>query len=146
DGEDLLRNTTHLTYSNTSSYSAANNLATLGSGNIDIRDEANSDSLDGINRDTTNTTYELWDVERQEGNIDLTVDHRLLSEQGREDIKRDVEDIREWGQDISRAASAVRQSEAMSITSFWNVLENNVIGTQIKNELQRDPKNHATLQ
>ena len=101
DGDDLRVNTTSVNYSNTSSYSASNSLATLGTGNINIRDEANSDSLDGINRDTTSTTYALWDVERQEGSIDLTLDHRLLSEEGRQEIGEDFRRSKHFGSNLA---------------------------------------------
>lgn len=100
DGDDLEVNSSNISYSNTSSYSASNSLATLGNGNIIIHDQENSDSLDGINRDVTDDTYELWDVERQEGNIDLTVDHRLLSEDGRNKIREDFARSRLLGEDI----------------------------------------------
>src|SRR5690606_19265070 len=76
----------------------------------------------------------------------LTIDHRLLTEEGRAKIKNDFTDTKEFGQDISRAASAVAQKENVGLGSFWEVLENNTIGTKIKNELIRDPKNHHILE
>ncbi len=42
-----------------------------------------------LNRDTTNINEELFEVERSEGNIDATLDHRLLTEEGRGQIKED---------------------------------------------------------
>jgi len=102
-GREMTVNTTNLTYSNTSEYSAGNAMATLGTGTITVGGTVleengelteagqNSDSpLAGLNRDTTDTTYELWDVERTEGNIDLQVDHRMLSEEGRAEIRQQI--------------------------------------------------------
>src|SRR5690554_3491165 len=136
-GREMTVNTTNLTYSNTSEYSAGNAMATLGTGTITVGGTVleengelteagqNSDSpLAGLNRDTTDTTYELWDVERTEGNIDLQVDHRFFSEEGRQAIKNDFVDTGEFGQDIARSVNTVGDSENLGITNFWETLDN----------------------
>ncbi|MCV2884698.1 filamentous hemagglutinin N-terminal domain-containing protein [Aestuariibacter sp. AA17] len=83
-------NTSTLTYSNTSSYEKSKTLATIGAGSLTVTDEANSDNLASLNRDIDAINKELFSVDRQQGNIDLTVDHRLLSEDGRRQIAEDA--------------------------------------------------------
>ena len=113
---DTKNQSSSMQYSNTSSTSLGKTLATLGEGDITIGGESqagdstgkSSDLLAGLNRDTQNTEKELYSVDRQQGNVDVTVDHRLLSEEGREviaeDFKRSVEgavaitrEIKTWG-------------------------------------------------
>ncbi len=101
EGDDLEFNTTNISYSNNSTYAASNTMATLGQGNItvggvqleengELTEAGEGDSvLAGVNRDTSNVTNELWDIERQEGNVELTVDHRTLSEEGRTRINNE---------------------------------------------------------
>src|SRR5690554_5272566 len=101
-GREMDINTTNITYSNASEYDASNAMATLGTGNITVggvaleqdgeltdAGAAEGSALAGLNRDTTNTTNELWSIDRQEGDVDLQVDHRMLSEEGRKEIKED---------------------------------------------------------
>ena|GEM_PF-5671203 len=47
-------------------------------------------SPEGVNRDVAQVNKEIYDVDRQQGNIDLTVDHRLLSEDGRKEIRQQL--------------------------------------------------------
>ncbi|WP_445945144.1 hemagglutinin repeat-containing protein [Shewanella sp.] len=84
------------TYSNESSYDKSKTLATIGQGTVTVGDAGAADSaatttaaLAGLNRDSSNLTKEFYSVDRQQGNIDLTVDHRLLSEEGRKQIGED---------------------------------------------------------
>ena len=44
-----------------------------------------------LNQNTDNLDKEIYSVEQTKGNVDLTVDHRLLSEEGRKDIAEDTE-------------------------------------------------------
>ncbi|MGY5796418.1 hemagglutinin repeat-containing protein [Rheinheimera faecalis] len=77
-------NSSTYSYQNESSQSLDKTLATIGQGNITVGGEAASP--EGLNRDVDNTNKEIYAVDRQQGNIDLTVDHRLLSDEGREEI------------------------------------------------------------
>ena len=108
-GRELDPNTSNITYSNNSQYDASKALATLGTGNITIGGKTDSEenpheSLTGLNRDTTNTTKDLWSVERQEGNVDLAIDHRMLSEDGRKEIKEDFKRTEILGESIADMA------------------------------------------
>ncbi len=82
-------NTTNIQYSNSTGYEKTKTLATLGNGNIQI---ANSDTttLDRLNRDTKNISKDIFNTKRQQGNIDLTIDTRLFSKDGRNQILDDV--------------------------------------------------------
>ncbi|WP_334079313.1 two-partner secretion domain-containing protein [Microbulbifer sp. M83] len=94
-GDDLRLNTSNVQYSNESQYSKDKTLATVGQGNITVRDEDSEENGDlaGLNRDVKSTEKELFEVERQEGNIDVTVDHRILQEGLIDTIAGDLETI-----------------------------------------------------
>lgn len=142
-------NTSSLTHSNASSYSKNKTLATLGLGNVIVASDQNTgeDSLERLNRDTDNTTKDLYEVDRQQGNVDVTLDTRLLTESGRQQIKNDAVDTKEFGEDIARAASNVSKDENLSgFGDFWRNLDNNAKGTQLKNDLLRNPENAHILE
>ncbi|WP_163392565.1 DNA/RNA non-specific endonuclease [Enterovibrio norvegicus] len=86
---DSTYNSSTLQYQNSSDYSVTKSLATVGEGNVTVGGDADSDSLTALNRDVENTEKDLFTVERNEGNVDVTVDHRLLTEEGRSDIAED---------------------------------------------------------
>ncbi|WNJ95661.1 hypothetical protein RND59_00625 [Vibrio ruber] len=48
----------------------------------------NTRDTERLIRDITSTTKDLYSVDRQQGNFDVTVDHRLLSETGRKEIAK----------------------------------------------------------
>src|SRR5690606_13400300 len=116
-GRELDPNTSNITFSNNSQYDASKALATLGTGNITVggvqmekdgeltdAGKANDSPLTALNRDTTNTTKDLWSVERQEGNVDLAIDHRMLSEEGRKGIQEDFKRTEILGESIADMA------------------------------------------
>ncbi|MDO6582175.1 hemagglutinin repeat-containing protein [Photobacterium sp. 2_MG-2023] len=86
-GIDSTYNSSNLQYKNTSSYSKDKTLATLGQGEITLSDDSD---LTALNRDISNTSRDLFEVDRQQGNVDVTLDHRLLTEEGRHNIAEDV--------------------------------------------------------
>ena len=141
-GEDNLRvNTTNIQHSNSSHYDKSKTLATLGQGNINIADKENSDDLDRLNRDVDNVDKDIVSADRSKGNIDLTVDHRMLSEEGRAEIKENFVDSYEFGEDIAEAASQLSKSDELGLLNFWSALHNNTQATQLKNDLLRKPEN-----
>ena len=71
------------------SYTLSKNLATLGSGNIEIADKDNSDDLTRLNRDTTKLTKDLVNTSIS-SNVDGSMDLRVLTADGREQIKSEV--------------------------------------------------------
>jgi hypothetical protein len=78
-------------YSNGVNISKDKTLSTLGQGDIEVKDEENSDDLERLNRDVTKVTKEIYDVNLQKGNIDVSLDHRLLTKDGRKKIKEDFD-------------------------------------------------------
>ena len=80
------------------SYSLSKNLATLGSGNIEIADKDNSDDLTRLNRDTTKLTKDLVNTSIR-SNVDGSIDARVLTANGREQIKQELEKV---GQGIAK--------------------------------------------
>ena len=103
NGTELRPGTSNLTYTNSQQNRASNTLATLGHGNITVSGtvlEQNGELteaglavdtvLAGINRDTTNTTKDLWNSDYSQ-ELDVTLDHRLLTEDGRNEIKQNAE-------------------------------------------------------
>ncbi|MDW6092418.1 hemagglutinin repeat-containing protein [Vibrio rhizosphaerae] len=86
---DASRNSSRYQYTNQSGYYKSKTLATVGQGVLRIEDTRNSDDTERLNRDVTSTTKDLFSVDRQQGNFDVTVDHRLLSETGRAQVKED---------------------------------------------------------
>ena len=82
------------------SYSLSKNLATLGSGNIEIADKDSSDDLTRLNRDTTKLTKDLVNTSIS-SNVDGSMDLRVLTADGREQIKQELEKV---GQGIGEFA------------------------------------------
>ena len=85
-------NSSSLQYSNNKTYSKTKTLATLGNGEVDITDEENSDDTTALNRDTQNLNKDIYNVNTGV-KIDMTLDHRLLSEEGRKEIKEDYKQL-----------------------------------------------------
>jgi len=149
DGTDLNINSSNIGYTNNNSYSKSKTLATLGQGNITVGGETLGEGATAdlnINRDIDNVDKDFYSIDRQQGNIDLTVDHRLLSEEGRQQIKNDITDSYEFGQDIVKATETLNESDALGLLDFFGALHNNAIGTQLKNDLQRNPENAHILE
>jgi len=101
NGNTLYANTSNLAYSNSQQNSASKTLATLGHGSISVggtqleqdgeltdAGRANGSPLIGMNRDTGNTEKTLWNSEQSQ-TVDATLDHRLLTADGRNQIKED---------------------------------------------------------
>ncbi|WP_180995929.1 hemagglutinin repeat-containing protein, partial [Campylobacter concisus] len=83
------------------SYTLSKNLATLGSGNIEIADKDNSDDLTRLNRDTTKLTKDLVNTSIS-SNVDASMDARVLTADGREQIKSEIKHIIDKLDDFNR--------------------------------------------
>ena len=116
---DTKNQSSSMQYSNTSSTSLGKTLATLGEGDITIGGESQNGStgkssglLAGLNRDTQNTEKELYSVDRQQGNVDVTVDHRLATgnlEAIGDDLDKAIENIEG---DIEKAKDNIEEGYA----------------------------------
>ena len=76
-------------------------MATLGSGNIEIADKENSDDLTRLNRDTTKLTKDLVNTSIS-SNVDGSMDARVFSKEGREQIKSEIKHIIDKLDDFNR--------------------------------------------
>ena len=91
-GLDLSSSTTSLNRKNDTTYTKTKTLATLGQGTVTLTgtDAASKDALKQTNREITKVDKDIYHVERTQGNIDVTLDNRLLSEEGHKSIAEDI--------------------------------------------------------
>lgn len=124
-----------------------NTLATLGGGNITKKDgSAHEEGLvESANSDLNNSQEITKDMKTGGLNATVTVDHRLLSENGLNDISNDFEDSYEHGEDIARAVDTVIESDDLGILNAGEGIHNNAMATQLKNDLIRNPENAHIL-
>ena len=101
--------------SNSLEADASKTLATLGTGNITIKDKDNSDELDRLNRDKDNVNKDLYSSSTGT-KVDATLDTRLLTEDGRKEIAEDVERSKRLGQAITDVAT----SDSVKIKDTFN--------------------------
>ncbi len=144
-GTSLSVNSSNVSISTSTQASGGNTLATIGQGTVIVNNEADSENLDAINRDTDNVTNELYNTDTGMS-VDATIDHRLFTEDGREQIKKDFVDSYEFGEDIFNAAQTLNEDDALGLLNFWSALHNNAMGTQLKNDLLRNPENAHILE
>ncbi|WP_078424792.1 hemagglutinin repeat-containing protein [Campylobacter pinnipediorum] len=78
--------------SNSLNMNNSKTLATLGKGSITILDKANSDDLQRLNTDTSKLSNELYSSQTN-SKVDASLDTRLLSKEGREQMKHDYENM-----------------------------------------------------
>ncbi|MDD3325402.1 MAG: hemagglutinin repeat-containing protein [Sulfurospirillaceae bacterium] len=85
-------NSSTLSLSNEMGYSRSKTLATVGEGTLHVKDTENSDELTRLNRDTSKVSKELYSGSVGTS-VSATLDHRLLSEVERKEIKQEYEDM-----------------------------------------------------
>jgi filamentous hemagglutinin len=125
--------------------------ATIGLGNVTVGGLSIEESIDeqaqfaDLNRDAANSQEITKDMERGGLDMSLTVDNRMLTKEGRKAIANDFEDTYEHGQDIGRVAKAISDNEDLGILNFGEALDHNAKGTQLKNDLLRNPENAKIL-
>ncbi len=114
--------------------------ATLGNGTIQTRTGDDHD-LSHTNRDL-NATQEITKDQQTRGlDSSVTVDHRVATEGGRQAIKNDFVDTYEHGEDIANTLDTIGENEKLGLLNFGEALDNNAKGTQLKNDLLRNPEN-----
>ncbi|AXX85318.1 hypothetical protein [Aliarcobacter skirrowii] len=84
---------------------ASKTLATLGNGNITIKDIENSDDLTKLNQDVNAINKDLYSSSTGT-KVDATLDTRLLTEDGRKEIAEDVERSKRLGQAVADVVSS----------------------------------------
>ncbi len=133
-------NTTSAQLNDSSDYHKGKTLATVGQGSLIIGDEAGSDDTTALNRDVENSETDLFTVKRQQGDFDVTIDHRFFHEEGRNEIAHDLEKEGEIAEDVASAVSKVVNDERFSVVNnLFEVLGNNKKLTMLNTALETDP-------
>ena len=105
------------------SYTLSKNLATLGSGNIEIADKENSDDLDRLNKDTTKPTKDLVNTSIS-SNVDASMDLRVLTKSGQKDIKDEFNTATA----ITKAIELISTTKNAKLSSFFSYVDDLVKG------------------
>ena len=146
------------------SYSMSKSLATIGKGELIVGDKDisslskdelaslqsdpnnkalyNSDDLRRLNRDSSKLSKELYST-KLNSNVDASVDMRLFSEGGRNEIKRDYEDA----STIYDAIYQIATTDRVSFTDFFS--ENGkgfMTVNAVRQELANNPELRGMLQ
>ncbi|MEF1285952.1 hemagglutinin repeat-containing protein, partial [Vibrio sp. M250220] len=141
--DDSKFNSSSYQYTNTSSYDKGKTLATIGQGTLTISDSEASNDLTALNRDTEQTEKDLFKVDRIQGNVDVTVDHRLLTEEGRNQIAEDILITDMFRESFERAIT----TERVGITDFFDETGKQLnIYNAVKQSIADDPSLAAKLQ
>lgn len=102
-------------------YERTKTLATLGNGNINITDKENSDDLARLNTDTTQVDKSLFQTNTGTS-ASGTLDTRLLTAEGRAQIKEDYEKTKRLGEAAYETATmdsvSIIADQADGQTSF----------------------------
>lgn len=130
---------------NSLSISKSKTQATLGKGNIDIADTINSDDIKRLNTNTKNINKDLYSSSTST-NVDATLDTRLLSKDGKEEIKKEYETAKEHIQDISSAVDKVLTNKNIGITNIVEQGRDNIASTKVKDFLQDTKQGQIILQ
>gem|GEM_PF-2104571 len=91
--------------SNSLDVNSSKTLATLGQGNVNVKDIENSSELNRLNRNIDNISKDLYSSSTGT-NVDATLDTRLLTKDGRKSIVEDIERTKRLGQAIGDVVSS----------------------------------------
>ena len=141
------------------SYAMSKSLATIGKGELIVGDKDisslskdelaslqsdpnnkalyNSDDLTRLNRDSSKLSKELYST-KLNSNVDASVDMRLFSEGGRNEIKRDYEDA-------STIYDAIYQIVTTDRVSFTDFFSENGKGFMVVNGVRQELANNPEL-
>ena len=117
------------------SYSLSKNLATLGSGNIEIADKDNSDDLTRLNRDTTKLTKDLVNTSIS-SNVDASMDLRVLTKSGQKDIAKEITSVANSLDNLNRYIKDSLPGNKLSeekANEIYKEISNNGLGETIVN-------------
>ncbi|MDN5104866.1 hypothetical protein O8C79_06120 [Aliarcobacter butzleri] len=127
---------------NSLSANASKTLATLGQGNVTVKDIENSDELDRLNRDTTAVNKDLYSSSTGT-KVDATLDTRLLTEDGRNQIKDDMY----TASAILKSIEQIASNDKVSILDFFDETQQNVdIYNAMKRKIASDENFASKLQ
>ncbi|MEJ2076240.1 MAG: hypothetical protein P8X79_22590, partial [Reinekea sp.] len=132
--------TSSVNYSNSSHYDEGKTLATLGQGNISTEDDSD---LTRLNREIDNTNLDLYSAERQQGDINATIDTRLVTEQGRDQI---AEDLMKSEMITDSIGQIIRSDEQNGLDFFSELSKQSDSYDAVKEAIAQDPALAAALQ
>ena len=123
------------------SYTLSKNMATLGSGNIEIADKDNSDDLTRLNRDTTKLTKDLVNTSIS-SNVDASIDARVLTKSGQKEIAKEIVDT----STIIDAIKQISTTDRANIFSFFKeVSKQYKVLNGVREEVANSPELQAFL-
>ena len=123
------------------SYTLSKNLATLGSGNIEIADKDSSDDLTRLNRDTTKLTKDLVNTSIS-SNVDGSMDLRVLTKSGQKEIAKEIVDT----STIIDAIKQISTTDRANIFSFFKeVSKQYKVLNGVREEVANSPELQAFL-
>ncbi len=124
-GTSLSVNSSNVSISTSTQASGGNTLATIGQETVTVNNEDDSENLDAINRDVDSVTNELYNTDTGMS-VDATIDHRLFTEDGREQIGEDIETTQEALGDIANELGFT------DITQFLYDVDDPIIAEHLK--------------
>ncbi|WP_321778182.1 hemagglutinin repeat-containing protein [Sulfurimonas sp.] len=130
-----------LDYSNNRTNSKTKTLATLGSGNIQIANKEDSDTK-MLNRDASNNEVDIYNISSHKG-LKGELDTRLLTKDGLNSIKEDLEKTKRTGQSLADVATKDEFELKDTVQHLDEVLKDLEIQKQFA--LQNDGKGIETL-
>src|SRR5690606_34576841 len=126
---------------NSQQNSASNTVATLGHGTISVggtvleqngemteAGAAEDSPLAGLNRDTTDTTNELWNSDYHQ-ELDVTLDNRLLDQSRWDEFGQDYVDAAEASKNMFIAAVDTVETYRRELAAMGNDLPEHLGGT-----------------
>ncbi|MGF1907870.1 hemagglutinin repeat-containing protein, partial [Vibrio kasasachensis] len=141
---DWSKGKTSLVHSNTSHYSKTKTLATVGQGNITVRDEESD--LVRLNRDIEKGDKALYSVDREQGDFDVTIDHRLFSKDGWEDIALDLEKMGDLIANVSKVVEDIDANENLGGKDTHVLLVNNQKASELIRDLKHNPEHKELVE
>jgi filamentous hemagglutinin len=134
-------NSSSLNFGTDMSYSSSKVLATLGQGSIIVKDKDNSDDINSLNRDTNSQINKLY--EGSVGtSVEASIDHRLLSEEGRKSIK---EDFYKSGNLIGAVRDVITEKSIDAVDFFDHVVNLEINYAVSKEFAQLDKGKYAKM-
>ncbi|VAW95492.1 hypothetical protein MNBD_GAMMA22-2572, partial [hydrothermal vent metagenome] len=138
----IYKDKSSLKLSNSGYVRGQNTLATLGKGEVTSWDDKPI-LLASLNRDIN--SLQIVTANRKTGglNVDVSIDHRMLSKKGWKDISKDTKATIKNIRDISKSISTVIKDKRYDIQNLGQVIKTNIINTKLDDILSR--KNNKLL-
>jgi filamentous hemagglutinin family protein len=109
--------------------------ATLGQGDITINEDGGAP--DELNRDLALSQEITRDVSKGNLNLNVTIDNRMFSKEGRQSIADNFTDTAKFAKDIGSAIKTVAGSDKLNAIDVFGAINKEAAATQIGNKLVR---------